>query len=975
MSYLTFSSFGELLKAFRRRRRLTQKALAAKIGVHVNTISIWERGNYLPESKTMVLEVASQLDLSQQETRQLLEASLTALSSHWLLPFPRNPFFTGRAEILEKIDALLHTSSPVALSQSYALHGLGGIGKTQLAVEYAYQHALRYTAIFWIGAESAGDIIASFLTIADVLQLPEREEADQQRVISAVQRWLTAHQGWLLIWDNLEDFELLQRFLPATPYGATLITTRSQPVGTLAQGIQLETMPLEEGMVLLLRRAKLLAPQAGSEQVEQFAGRSSADYAAAQALVTSMGGLPLALDQAGAYIEESGCSIDDYLRRYTDQRTLLLDRRGWLTGGHPESVTATFRLICQRLEQDYPIAAHVLRVCALLHAEAIPEEIFVEGAFHLGPVLEPLAAEPLQFDATVTTLRTFSLVQRYPETHTLSIHRLVQVVLQEEMSASEHTQWCRRAIHALNALFPEALPEAWQQCERLLPHVLSCAALISDQEGEQSLAELLRKAADYLRERAQHEQAHILYQRAWSIWKHVIASEHLELGFLLSGLAKLSYRQGKYEQAERQFQQARHVLERLLGTEHSQVALAINNLAVLYAEQGKYEQAEEQFHQARQILERLLGPEHPQVAISLSNLAILSDLQGKYEQAEGLYQQTITIREQHLGPDHPETARSLMGLANLYSDQGKYEQAQALYQRARSIWEQVMGPEHPEVATVLNNLADLYAELGDYQQAEPLYQQARSIWEKTLGPEHPQVASLLNGQANLYREQGRYQEAEAVYRRSLTIREQRLGPDHPETARSLAGLGLLYGKQKNHQQAELLLRRACAIFEQSLGQAHPETVKTQKDYQSLLAQRKRTPEAYEEQPAHAPQNNARQSTLSEEGEDSTVQEVGAPPCLKKHNDPAIPDRHVVVRGRSEQIAYTRNVRGREVTLTCVVCGKTVTQLRYPGGKIKYCSDICRDTRKAQMHEERVRKQREKRRTERLALKKTRHGGV
>ena len=141
------SSFGEMLKVFRLRRRLTQQALASALDVHRNTIGAWERGDYLPESKTMMLELAQRLRLNEQEKRQFLEASFTALSPYWHLPSPRNPFFTGREEVLHTLHRRLHVDQAVALTQSYALHGLGGIGKTQIALEYAYRHALEYAAL------------------------------------------------------------------------------------------------------------------------------------------------------------------------------------------------------------------------------------------------------------------------------------------------------------------------------------------------------------------------------------------------------------------------------------------------------------------------------------------------------------------------------------------------------------------------------------------------------------------------------------------------------------------------------------------------------------------------------------------------------------------------------------------------------------------------------------------------------------
>jgi transcriptional regulator with XRE-family HTH domain len=293
------SSFGELLKAFRKRRHLTQQQLASFIGVHRSAIVRWEQGDSLPQSKALVLELARCLKLDDQETREILEASLTALAPYWSVPLPRNPFFTGREEILEALHAQLGTDRTVALTQSSALHGLGGVGKTQIALEYAYQHALSYHAVFWIEAETAEQIIASLLRIAETLQLPERTDQDQHRVVAEVQRWLTSHGQWLVIWDNVEDLALLDRFLPAVRQGAVLITTRCRTLGTRARGLDLFSMEQEESILFLLRRAKMLSPEATSEQVRQFATQEPVQYAKAGELVAILGRLPLALDQAG----------------------------------------------------------------------------------------------------------------------------------------------------------------------------------------------------------------------------------------------------------------------------------------------------------------------------------------------------------------------------------------------------------------------------------------------------------------------------------------------------------------------------------------------------------------------------------------------------------------------------------------------------------------------------------------------------
>jgi tetratricopeptide (TPR) repeat protein/transcriptional regulator with XRE-family HTH domain len=816
----TSDPFGTLLKRFRKRQHLTQQQLARTMSIHRNTIGRWEEGSFLPESKALVLDLARHLYLDEQETRQLLDTSLITPKTIWHPPYPRNPFFTGREETLATLHTNLGLGRQPTPTRAYALHGLGGIGKTQLALEYAYRYVLEYRAIFWIGAETVEQVHASLLRIAEQLNLPERMEIDQQRIVAAVQHWLETHSEWLLIWDNLEDLDLLPHFLPANRQGAILITTRRQALGTVAQGINLAPMVEEEGMLLLLRSAKVLKVEVDGEQLRQLTIKMPAEYVAASELVTILGGLPLALDQAGAYIEETGCGLIGYLRRYKQQRVRLLDRRGVPGRDHPQSVTATFGLASEQVEREQRAAADILRLCAFLHAESIPEELFGAGAAYLGAELSSLAADPFYFDQAITVLRNLSLLQRQPETHTLSIHRLMQAVLRERMSTQEQTLWLERAIRALNAAFPEATHDAWKQCERLLPHVLACTTtIILGPFGDQALVEVLRKAADYLRECALHEQARPLYQQALHIGEQVFGTDHLALVPVLSGLAHLFVEQGHYEQAEPLYLQALHIGKQAGGTEHFALTHPLSGLARLHKEQGNFEQAEVLYQQALQIGEQAWGLEHPFVALTLSHLASLSKDQGNFELAERLLKRALLMQEQVLGLEHPEIATSLNSLAIVYWRQGKYSQAESFYQRALHIREQTLGSEHPLLARPLNNLAIIYAEQGKYEQAELLFRQAQQIWERTWGTEHPQVAASLNNLGELYLRQEKYAQAEPLFQQALHIGKHVWGPEHPDLATLLNTLAELYLRQEKYAEAELLFQQALHIWEQMGGQA------------------------------------------------------------------------------------------------------------------------------------------------------------
>src|SRR6266568_9028453 len=391
----------------------------------------------------------------------------------WNVPYQRNPLFTGREHILERLAMTFHTGKTTALARPLAISGLGGIGKTQTTIEYAYRFRERYGQVLWAKADTYETLFQDYVAIAQLLQLPEQHLQDQPQIVEAVKRWLRKQREWLLILDNADDLAMLRDFLPETHTCHVLLTTRAQAMGRLARRIELDHMEQTEGVLFLLRRVGIL------EAEEPLDTASSREQANALAIVQEMDGLPLALDQAGAYIEETGCGLAGYLTRYQQRRTALLKERGGYTSDHPEPVATNWSLSFEKVEQVNLAAADLLRFCAFLAPDAIPEEIVTEGAADLTPVLQSLASDPFLLDAAIKELLRYSLIKRDAEQKLLGLHRLVQVVLKDAMSEEVQREWAERAVRAVNRTFPEGEFENWDQCRRMLTHAQTCEDLIT----------------------------------------------------------------------------------------------------------------------------------------------------------------------------------------------------------------------------------------------------------------------------------------------------------------------------------------------------------------------------------------------------------------------------------------------------------------------------------------------------------------
>jgi transcriptional regulator with XRE-family HTH domain len=448
MLTLQKTRFAQNLKILRLRHNWTQSYIAEQIGTTTVNVSRWERGLLLPglyfrqrlcdlfntNTDALGLLMTDAASSSEQHATASQENARTeeAQSHHappvfsWHVPHARNPLFTGRDDVLSTLEETFFSPNQSSTCHVLALCGIGGIGKTQTALEYAYRHRHRYTAVFWIQAESGFTTIADIRSILSSSTVPDMHLHNETDSLRAFTSLLKTFPGWLLVLDNLADFNILEKIVTLDPVGHILLTTSSQVTGTLAQPVSLEKMTAEESILFLLRRAKLLSPQSTLS--------SAPDTLTHQATTIArfMDGLPLALDQAGAYIEEIGCDLHDYIALYEQQRTRLLERRGRFATGHPDSVAATILRAYEKVKQIDPMAADLLHACTLLYAEAVPAALFCSqeqrGSYYPSSNLH-LASDKTSLHEAISTLRTYSLVTSHTSSQVPSLHPLVLEVL------------------------------------------------------------------------------------------------------------------------------------------------------------------------------------------------------------------------------------------------------------------------------------------------------------------------------------------------------------------------------------------------------------------------------------------------------------------------------------------------------------------------------------------------------------------
>ena len=414
----------------------------------------------------------------------------------WEVP-PENPFFTDREDELTKLYEELR-NGPEGRVHTHVINGLSGIGKTQVALAYAYEYRQHYKAVLWIDASNDDTWQASVARLVTVLKLKlsSSERKNAQDIWMAVKDWLEEHGDWLLIFDNIEDSLSMHKLLPSLGNGHVLFTAQTQIVGATAHAmLSLAELKPEDGALFLLKRTRMSLY--GVEQVSEHMHNE------ALKLSRMLGNLPLMLDQAGGYIEDTGVDISRYLEWYSDSldKGRLLRRRGSVAVDHLEPVIETWNRAFAIVQKTSPAAYDLLRLCAFVHHIAIPEEIISNGATEVLPTLQVFNQHSSQQAEAFIILRKYSLLSQDGQTRTYTMNRMVQEVLKDKMSSNERRIWAERAIVAVTRAFlvsilSDTMVSGEHSCPRYFYHVHACTAYmqmwedIAPTEGAQLLYQM-----------------------------------------------------------------------------------------------------------------------------------------------------------------------------------------------------------------------------------------------------------------------------------------------------------------------------------------------------------------------------------------------------------------------------------------------------------------------------------------------------
>jgi tetratricopeptide (TPR) repeat protein len=656
----------------------------------------------------------------------------SALPRIWNVPSLRNRAFTGRQDLLVELAASSDGGAATVITQAIA--GLGGVGKTSLAVEYAYQQQAALDVVWWVRAEEPATLLSDFTALAGALDLPERSHADPTLVVAAVRRWLAGHDRWLLVFDNATRPEDVTPLLPQGGGGQVLVTSRWAAWGEWATPLHLNVMSREEAVAFLCKRT------------------GTQDEQAAAALAEVLGDLPLALAEAAAYIDQTQVGLDEYLE-------LVQGRTVELSGpvhpaGAQRRVATVWSLSLEQVRVEAPAAEALLDLCAFLAPEDVPRNLPRQHPKVLPEALRQVADNAFAYNDLLGVLGRYSLATVTPTA--LALHRLVQAVIRARLQREEG-RWAQVAVKLLDAAFPKEPWElaTWSTCRRLLPHAISATEHVERLDvADEGTGWLLQRAAMYLRSRGQLREAKPIAERALDLTLKAVGPDHPEVGYRCDELGRVLRELGEYQAARQQLARALAIHEAAYGADNENVGYRHSELGLALHESGDLTGARVEYERALEIGQATLAPDDPELATRHNNLGSLlrqlEDLAGARAELE----RALEIGQATLGPDHPSMAAWHNNLGLVLRDLRDLAGARTQFEQALAIGEATLGPDHVNLAAGHNNLGTVLRALGDLAGARGEFERALEIGETTLGADHPTVAPFRRNLGRVLQELG-----------------------------------------------------------------------------------------------------------------------------------------------------------------------------------------------------------------------------
>ena len=730
----------------------------------------------------------------------------------------RNKNFTGREDLLLRLRQGISTVTAV-VPQPRALQGLGGVGKTHLAIEYAHRYRSHYDLVWWIPSDQRVLVPSALAAMAPHLNLPPAAATGIDEAAEAVKRTLESgepYRRWLLIFDNAEDPAAIKEFIPRGP-GHVLITSRNPKWEDDFETLQVDVFDREESLAFIDKRT-----------------RARVDAEAAARLADKLGDLPLALEQAGALMYEVGISIDEYIELLDEQASRLLNVNK--APDYPLSMTAAWRVSVSRLQDHQPEALDILRYCAFFGPEPIPRDVFRRGAEGLSPRLSRILSDPILLIRCLGLLRRFALARMEPTARTIQVHRLIQKLLRDDLPQEEQEEF-QHQVHLLLAGAAPRDPDTaanWPAFQELVAHVTPAGVA---QCTNSRVRDFALNIVRYLFVAGNYQAARLLDNDLIDRWTAVSGPEHKETLVARVHLGHIVRSLGEYSAAYRLEEETLAKMHEVLPPDSPEILWAYTGFSSTLRARGDFIGAKDVDARTYEAYRASLGDYASATLRAMHNLAVSHASLGDYETASALFQESyIGQRDASEGVISQQSlVNTWNGLARTVRLQGDVEEACELGQDAYEYGVQELTINHPQTLLAAKDLSIARRRAGELDEALRLAEDAHTRFRRLFGDGHPNTMAAAITLSNALRSVGRIEEAFALAQETAPRYPRVFNEDHPYTHACNGNLAVLHRLRGDAALARDVNDKALKSLTGRLGRDHDYSLTCAVNLQSDLA--------------------------------------------------------------------------------------------------------------------------------------------